>query len=58
MLSTVELLGPNFVLLENVPLISKAYLMFIQRCFLDLGYQCRVIVIQGAAFGVPQCRRR
>jgi site-specific DNA-cytosine methylase len=57
-MSVVELLDPNFVLVENVPVIAKCYVLFFLRCFLDLGYQCIVNIIQGAAFGVPQCRSR
>jgi site-specific DNA-cytosine methylase len=57
-LSVVEELLPNYVMLENVPSISPRYVMFLQRCLLDLGYQCRIIVLQGNAYGVPQSRTR
>jgi len=57
-LSAVELLDPKVVLLENFPSIAKRYVQFIMRVFIDLGYQCRVCTIQGAAFGVPQSRTR
>lgn len=58
----IELLRPPFVLVENVPSIATfeqgIFLGVAVRCLLALGYQCRVELMDSAAFGVPQSRVR
>ncbi len=58
----VEVVQPEFFLLENVPNILTAENGYFKReiidMFSDLGYDVKATVLKAEQFGVPQTRRR
>ncbi|KAK3817886.1 MAG: S-adenosyl-L-methionine-dependent methyltransferase [Linnemannia elongata] len=64
----VDFYRPRYLLLENVKGFTeigdkvaehkKAFVKFVMRCLTELGYQCRIAMLQAGHFGVPQSRYR
>ncbi|KAF9932321.1 hypothetical protein FBU30_008428 [Linnemannia zychae] len=64
----VDIYRPRYVLIENVKgftemgdsqsVHKKPFVKFVVRCLTDLGYQCRIGMLQAGHFGVPQSRYR
>ncbi|KAG0284747.1 hypothetical protein BGZ96_010905 [Linnemannia gamsii] len=67
-MSYVDFYRPRYLLLENVKgfteigdksaVHKKAFVKFVMRCLTELGYQCRIGMLQAGHFGVPQSRYR
>ncbi|KAF9551020.1 hypothetical protein EC957_010788 [Mortierella hygrophila] len=64
----VDFYRPRYLLLENVKgfteigdkaaVHKKTFVKFVMRCLTELGYQCRIAMLQAGHFGVPQSRYR
>ncbi|KAF9329689.1 hypothetical protein BGZ91_000444 [Linnemannia elongata] len=67
-MSYVDFYRPRYLLLENVKGFTeigdkaakhkKPFVKFVMRCLTELGYQCRIAMMQAGHYGVPQSRYR